>query len=252
VIVFRTLGAPRLSSSRGRRPKPVEPGASDPEPVPISRVTVIGSTGFEDETAAGDWLERCRKDEDEREEHTANALLVVNRAIRAYRVSAADPYERELSRERVRAVRLGYGTGDDLVEGRWSAAYTLPSPRARARRRQMLAPQEQLAAILSGRSPVHPSEDLALRARLDLDQGRSRESALQLRAAIDALESEGASADAAQRTGERSGGLSELRAEAESLAASALTGELNGEQVSSLADLIDQIERRLRRRRHAG
>jgi hypothetical protein len=250
VIVFRTLGAPRRSSSRGRRTKPVEPGAGDPEPVPVSRVTVIDSAGFEDNASAGDWLERCRKNEDAREEHTAHALVVVNRAVQAYRISAGDPYERELSRDRARVARLGYGTGDDLVEGRWSAAFDLPAPRAKTGRRQMLAPQEQLAAILSGRSPVHPSEDLALRARLDLDQGRSRESALQLRAAVDALASELASVEAGE--GEGAEALSELSAKVHALAASALNGDLNDQECSNLAEVIDQIERRLRRRRHAG
>ena len=97
--------------------------------------------------------------------------------------------------------RLGYGAGDDLVAGRWRAAYALPSLAARAGAAQMLAPQQQLAAILSGRSAGRiASEDLALRARLDLEQGRARQAALQLRAAIDALEAELAAARATRNS----------------------------------------------------
>src|SRR5205823_357150 len=79
---------------------------------------------------------------------------------------------------------------EEVVDGRWRECYVLP-PRAPSRgRRQMLAPQEQVAAILSGRSPAHASENLVLRARLDLDQGRTRAAALQLRIGADALAAE--------------------------------------------------------------
>ena len=47
-------------------------------------------------------------------------------------------------------------------------------------RRRMLAPEQELAGILTGRRPgVQPSEELLLRARLDLDAGRHVEAALQ-------------------------------------------------------------------------
>jgi hypothetical protein len=208
---------------------------SEPDPVSISRVTVVDSIGFEDETAASQWLDRCRKDEREREESTAHALRVVNRAIHAQRISAGDPYVRELTRDNAHAVRLGYGVGDDVADGRWRAAITLPLPRPRGRKK-MLSPQEQLAAILSGRSEAHPSEDLALRARLDLEQGRTREAALQLRAAWDAFEA----------------GLDSTKGgQLHDLAAAAARGELDDEQTSGLAELLDDLERVLRRRRHA-
>jgi hypothetical protein len=251
VIVVQTLGAARRSSVRGRRPKRAEPGAIDPEPVTIARVTVIDSDGFENEEAAGDWLDRCRKDEGERERSAARALGVVNRAIHAHRVSAGDPYERELTRKHALSTRLGYGAGDDVVEGRWRSAYLFPESRVRVGRRQMLSPQEQVAAILSGRSPIHPSEDLALRARLDLDQGRTRQAALQLRTATDALEAElGASTDA-ESSSKTLETLSNTRRTVEELAAAALAGELDDERASTLAGLLNEVERVLRRRRHA-
>jgi hypothetical protein len=250
VIVFQTLDAGRRSSLRGRRPKRAEPGDTDPQPVPISRVTVIDSDGFENEEAAGDWLDRCRRNESERERSAARALGIVNRAIHAHRVSAGDPYERELIRRHAVSARLGYGAGDDVVEGRWRAAYLLPAPRVRVGRRQMLSPQEQVAGILSGRNAVHPSEDLALRARLDLDHGRTRQAALQLRAATDACEAElAASAD--QSSSKALEALSRTKGTVDELAAVALAGELDDEQTASLSERLAEIERVLRRRRHA-
>jgi hypothetical protein len=251
VIVFQTLGAARRSSVRGRRPKLAEPGAVDPEPVAISRVTVIDSDGFENEDGAGEWLDRCRKDEGERERSVARALGILNRAIHAHRVSASDPYERELTRQLALTTRLGYGAGDDVVDGRWRAAYSLPAPRVRVGRRQMLSPQEQVAAILSGRSPTHPSEDLALRARLDLDQGRTRQAALQLRAATDAIEAELAEGADAESPSKGLEALSNSRSAMDELAAAALAGELDDAQASTLNELLAQVERLLRRRRHA-
>jgi hypothetical protein len=242
-VIFRAAAAPRRGALRGRRPRRAEPGAIEPDPVSITRVTVIDSTGFEDEAAAKEWLERCRKDESAREQETAAALRVVNRAVHAHRISAGDPYVSEATRADALQVRLGYGAGDDVVEGQWRAAYVLPEPRRRVARRQMLAPQEQLAAILSGRRSVHASEDLCLRARLDVEQGRSRQAALQLRASVAALAAEHASDEAAAE-------VSGFREKAGELERAALQGELGEGQTAALTDLLREIERLIRRRRH--
>jgi hypothetical protein len=234
VIVIKSLDAQRRGLFGGRRPKDAEP-EPQPDSVPISRVTVVDSVGFDGEAAAVEWLERCRKDERKREESSANALRVVNRAIHAHRISAADPYIRELTRDNAQTIRLGYGGGDDVADGRWRAAITVPLLRSRGRKR-MLSPQEQTAAILSGRREAHPSEDIALRARLDLEQGRTREAAIQLRAAWDAFD-----ADLAAENGKQ----------LQDLAAAAARGELDDAQKSSLSELLADLERALRRRRHA-
>jgi hypothetical protein len=234
VIVIKSLDAQRRGRFGGRRPKDAEP-EPEPDSVSVSRVTVVDSIGFDDEADAREWLERCRKDEDQREESAANALRVVNRAIHAHRISAGDPYVRELIRDNAQTVRLGYGGGDDVADGRWRAAITLPLPRPRGRKR-MLSPQEQMAAILSGRRETHPSEDVALRARLDLEQGRTREAAIQVRAAWDGVE----------------GDLpSEKTQRVHDLAGAAGRGELDDEQTSTLTELLADLERVLRRRRHA-
>jgi hypothetical protein len=51
----------------------------------------------------------------------------------------------------------------------------------------MLAPQERLAAVLSGSDRILACEELVLRARADLDAARPREAALQARIALEAL-----------------------------------------------------------------
>jgi len=248
-VVFRTLGAEPRPLLRSRRPKRAEPPETPPDPVPIARVTVISADGFEDEDAAKGWLERCRRDEGTREQETEAALRVLNAALHAQRISAGDPYVNDVGRSQPRSVRLGYGSGEEVVDGRWRECYVLP-PRAPSRgRRQMLAPQEQVAAILSGRSPAHASENLVLRARLDLDQGRTRAAALQLRIGADALAAE-------LRDTEPDGGtlnaVRELRAPIGALAEAALRSDLDARQASQLAETLTQLERAIRRRRHKG
>jgi hypothetical protein len=169
----------------------------------------------------------------------------VNRAIQAHRVSSGDPYATDVTRRQARRVRLGYGSGDELVEGRWRDAVTLPPEAVRARRRRMLAPEEQVAAILGGRRTVHASEELLLRARMDLDQGRSREAALQARAAYQALD--------AERGGEQEDAALEADGELlEGIVAAALRGPLGEREAGALEEAVAEMERYARRRRHLG
>lgn len=249
VVVFRTIDAPRRR--RPRRPKRAEAGAPEPlpEPTGVARVTVVAAEGFDDEPEAKDWLESACRNEREREDEVEAALRSVNRAIQAHRLSAADPYVREVTSAQAHEVRLGFGRGDELVEGRWQDAAVLPPAGRRQRRRPMLAPQEQLAGILSGRRPAYASEDLVLRARLDLDQGRTLQSALQLRPALEALEAElraqGGDTDSAQLdlVHEHSGLLSDI-------VARGLRGDLDEAQRASLTAALEHAEQLLRRRRH--
>jgi hypothetical protein len=236
---------------RGRRAKRAQADAADPEPVMISRATAVSAQGFESEKDAMRWLDHRRADQRERERSTEAALQVINRAIRGHRLAAADPYVNEVTRAQADRVRIGYGTGDDVVEGRWRSAYMLPAPRSRTRRQEMLAPQEELAQIMSGRGQTYASEDLALRARLDLDQRRPAQAALQLQAALAALAAE------LQDQGPRpAGGLRSVnvvlgrRGNVNELAAVALKGRLDPDQTAALADILTEVERTLRRRRY--
>jgi hypothetical protein len=241
VVVFRTVGAPRR---RPRRRSKRVSAQAEPEPIAIARVTVVAADGFADEPEARQWLDNARKDEGGREAEIEAALRSVNRAIHAQRVCTADPYACEVGRAHAREVRLGYGSGDELVEGHWRDAVVIPPPRRRARRRQMLEPQQEVAGILSGRTPVYASEDLALRARLDLDQARPVQAALQLRAAVEALEAELEAGGEQGASWRRDQGTA-----VRELAAEALSGNLDDARTAALSELLEELERALRRRR---
>ena len=238
MVAFRSLHAQRRSRLRGRRATPAEPGATAPEPVPVTRAVVIAAEPFPDAGAAAGWL-RDRRGRDAAADDVEQALELVNHAVAAHRVAAQDPHVRDLVAADIQRVRLGYGTGDDVVEGSWREAIVIPLEQAKRRtRRRMLSPQEEMAGMLSGRRPAgRPSEELLLRARLDLDHGRPVEAALVTRAATEALAAEGhGSGDAAA---------------ANRLAQAALTGELSPDETEALADLLASLERFARRRRYA-
>lgn len=247
-MILKTLGAAPVPSRGWRRQRPKEAVADTDEvaPVSICRMTVVASEAFAGAAEAKDWLERCRQDERSREREVTWALRTVNRAIHAQRLAAGDPYIHEVSVSKAREVRLGYGTGEELVAGSWSEAYSLPPPRGRrSPRREMLAPQQQVAEILGARKPAYASEDLYLRACLDLEEGRQREAALQLRIAIEALQGE------LERDGDEAASALKSRARvSRDLAAAALRGELDERQSSSLGSTIEELGRFLRRRRH--
>src|SRR4051794_9879328 len=187
VIVLATVGAELRREGRSaramrrRRAARAEPEDEGPEVVTVTRVTVIRGTPVSDEAARA-WIAGC-SDPAVASEEVAEALQLLTRAVHAHRVAAGAPYAADVSREGARRIRLGFGNGDEVVDGRWSDAYALPpQPPTGRRRRRMLEPHEELAGILGGRRSVHPSEDLLLRARLDLDQQRMRAAALQAQA----------------------------------------------------------------------
>ena len=251
VLLFKSLDAEprrgRLAERARRRPRRAEPGHVAPDPVPISRVTVIASDAFEDERAAHAWLESCRDARGSARE-LEYAMRRVNRAVHAQRLSAGDPYVFDVSVTQARRARLGYGTGDELVEGAWREAWTVPADaRERRGRRALLAPQEQVALILSGRKPAQPSEDVLLRARLDLDEGRVRQATLQARAAHDALQAE-LQAEGTEQLAASLRSKDELMSR---LAGVALERPLDSEQTMELEEAVAEMERIARRRRHA-
>ena len=253
VIVVKTIGAGlkregggRLSLGRRRPPRPVG-DHDEPEAVAITRVTVVRGSPFADDASAREWLARCR-DSDSAEHEVGEALRLLNRAIQAHRVSAGNPYAADAARGGARRVRIGFGSGDELVEGRSRDVLDVPTQARRRSRRRMLAPEEQVAQILGGHRPTWPSEELLLRARLDLDEGRVREAALQAQAAHVALAAEvaaGPGGDDARTAVERRGPL------VSGLGAAALERELDDAEVKSLGEVVAEMERLVRRRRHA-
>jgi hypothetical protein len=185
VLVIGGIDAPRRSRRGSRRPRSAEPG---PAPVEVTRATVIAAGTLEGEAAAESWLARASGAD--AAATVADALAVLNRALHARRVAAADPYAREVAASDAIVTRVGYGTGDEVAEGLWTAARELPPAPPTIPREAALRPQERVAALLSGRDVALACELLALRARGDLEQGRDREAALQLEAALGAAVAE--------------------------------------------------------------
>ena len=141
-------------------------------------MTLVTAQPFYDDEAAESWLRAAGEDE------AQAAVATLNRVLHMHRAATADPHVRELRREQAVVVRVGYGEGDQVADGRWVKALELPAPTPRTRRDAALRPQERLGALLGGRDAVLACEELALRARQDVDAGRRREAALQLDAAL--------------------------------------------------------------------
>ena len=243
VLLFATLGASRRRRlTRRRGPAPVEPEPA-PAEVPTGRATVVSvREPFADEAAARAWLRSAGEPE------LAADLAVLGRALHAYRVVSADPYLQPVGRAQVLVARVGYGAGEEVAEGRWSDARELGFRPARGRRSRVLDPQARLAGVLGGHVPLLACEELALRARLDLDQGRPREAALQLLAALDAALAELPSGgELADRVGE----LAERREAVARAAEAALTGTPSTAQQDTVATTLGRLEAALRARAFA-
>ena len=253
MLVVETLAAPRPARRR-RRAREAEGG--EPAELPLTRVTAIRAEQFPDEAQAERWLEEISIDHDALEDAAEEGLRLLNRALAAHRAAAGDPYVNEFGLARAVAVRVGYGSGEQVAKGEWTGARELepgaPAPgRAgrRARRDSALAPQERIAAVLGRRESLDACETLLARAHLDLETGLDREAALQLRVGVEALlvELRGALEDPGH--GEDMATLSQRRGEVGELANAALEGELGPAQVESVAELVAIAERVLRRRR---
>jgi hypothetical protein len=185
VLIVQALAAPHPGRRR-RRPKAVGPSA--PQTVPVTRLTVTGPDAFESAGSAERWLEATAGDPERRAAAVRSATLLINRGLAALRAEARDPLVQEIGATRALAIRIGFGEGEALADGRWSEARELPRPRRG--RLDDIDPQSRVAAVLAGRDAVHPAETLLERARLDLDQGRAEEARLGLRAAREALEAD--------------------------------------------------------------
>jgi hypothetical protein len=193
VVVLDTLGARRRagtsgwwmirlpgSTRRARRPRRTTP---DPAPVPTARATIIDPVSVSAERQAQAWLAGI-----DTERETQTALKVLNRVLFAHRIATANPHSHEVAAAQALVIRAGWGEGKQLADGYWQHARELPwVPTARAQRRAaVLRPDERLAELLGARSEELLCEELALRARLDLDHGRIPHAAIELDAALSA------------------------------------------------------------------
>lgn len=256
VLVIETLGAPPPARRRRKRPRGAEVGEPPPE-LPVARVTVVlAFNELEDERAASAWLQETSGNEATIDQLVEQGIDELNQALHTHAVASGDPYPQTVTPARAVVVRIGYGSGEALADGAFTAAHQVdpglgPASR-RLQRDEELRPQQRLAAVLGGREQLDACETLLLRARADLDAGRNREAALQLRVGLEALlvELKGALSDDGHR--EDLTTLESRRGEAGELANAALRGDLAAEQIQALTELLSISERVLRRRRVLG
>jgi hypothetical protein len=252
ILVLGTLGAPERRLLAGRRR--ARPALPEPPPAPVttSRATLVDTTPLPSRELA----ER-RLGEVDAEVLADAGLARLNRVLHVHRVATADPYHREVLREQALVTRVGYGDGERVSEGRWEHALELApgaAPRGRGGRARSAAlrPQERLAAVLAGRDAVLACEELALRARCDLDAERFREAALQLRVALEAAIAELEPWRDQPGLAER---LADLRARRDDIAAAAnaaLRGGLDDEHIGTVRAGLERVEAALRARTAGG
>jgi hypothetical protein len=253
VLVVESLAAAPLPSRRRRRPQAAEADEAPPG-LPLSRATAVrAAEPFSSAEEAEGWLAASAGSEEAVDALVAEGIALVNRALFAQGAAAADPHVRELTELEASAVRIGYGSGEEVAAGRYTAAHHVDvqatGASRRSRRAEELRPQERVAAVLGGRERIDACEALLLRARADLDAGRDRESALQLRVGLEALLVELGGALADPGHAEDMGELGTRRGEVGRAAEAALHGDLDAESRRSVRDTLEICERVLRRRR---
>jgi hypothetical protein len=251
--VLQTLAAPSAGARRRRRPRRIEAG-EEPAALTLTRATAIRAFApIADEGEAARWLDEACEAEDTVDVLVDEGLALLNRALHAQAVAAAAPRAKsEIAAEAAERILVGYGSGEEVAASRFRDARAVdigPNATRRRRRDEELRPQERVAALLGGRERLDACETLLLRARSDLDAGRDREAALQLRVGLEALlvEMKGALADPDHD--EDMATLAERRTDVGDAANTALRGDLDPAQRTNVKDLLEIGERVLRRRR---
>jgi hypothetical protein len=246
VVVLKTLGARERRLFGRRRSQRLEP-SGDAAMVTTTRATMIRGVPLSGAEEGRAWMARL-------EQHVPVELDVLNRVVQAHRVATADHAVRPVVLEQAIAVRVGYGAGEEVAEGRWTEAVEPGEKegaalrRLRAQRTAALRPQERLAALLGGRDAALACEELALRARADLDAGRSREAALELRVVLEAAIAELEAWRGSRDLDERLGELRDQRGAVGDAANAALRGGLSDETVAEVDRVLGRVEAAIRAR----
>jgi hypothetical protein len=264
VVVLGTLEAARAGGQAdgsllgriGRR-TPSVPSEPDPAPVTTTRVTTIDPVSLSAENQARTWLAEL-----DREREINAAVTIVNRVIHSHRIASADPYVHEVSAAQALVIRAGWGAGEQVADGRWGHARALPLPghtpgssgtlRVRGRdRTSVLRPQERLAAMLGARDTALLCEEIALRARQDLDHARVTHAALELDRAY-ALALSELRAEQRQDLAIRLAELEKLHAGVRQQAQAALAEDGGVPDEDTVAHALGRLEAALRARTAAG
>lgn len=242
VLVIRVVGAPSPKVGRfGRGGAPEVADGERPRETSLTLATIVfGTRLLPDDRVAKRFFESVQTKADERDQWSRAALETLNRAVVAYRACAADPYVADVSPLDARATRIGYGIAELVAAGKWEKAIAVPPPpTVRLSRDQKLMPTQAMGMVLTGQGRVLESEELVLRAAMDLEQRRPRAAATGLHAGFELLLGEFAGqvlAGPVQRQFER---LVEQRGEIADLAAAARRGPLATREVERLADLAE-------------
>ena len=256
VLVVSVLGAPERRWLLSRRRTRSVAAAPDPPPEPVvtSRATLVDTAALDGYEAAATWLAGADLDGLAQE-----GLVRLNRVLHAHRIAAADPYAREVARAQALVVRVGFGRGEHVADGRWDRARELPAAERQVRglrggagRVRALRPQERLAALLAARDVALACEELTLRVRLDADAARWREAALGLRIAFEAALAELEPWREVTGLTERLAQLREHRTDVGAAANAALHGGLDDAQIELVGVVLGQVEAALRARTAAG
>lgn len=178
---------PSKTRTDAEREEPGKPRADDaiqpPDglsgPIAVTRATIIDPVTLS-RPAAESWLSDLKS-----EQAAIEAATWLGRLASARRIAAADPYAQLHSPTEPIALRAGFGEGEQVAEGRWTQALELAPTRLRRSARGRATFREahvhgRIAGLLGGRSEALLCEELALRARLDLDHGRNRHAAVEL------------------------------------------------------------------------
>jgi hypothetical protein len=251
ILVLAVLGAPerRRLARRHRRARDAAP-EPPPEPVTTSRATLIDAIALEGQEAADRWLRAT-----DVAAAAAEGIARLNRVLHAQRIATADPYARDVSLPQALAVRVGYGTGEHVADGRWDRARELSRAAAGGTRRggrAALRPQERLAAALGARDALLAGEELTLRARSDVDAERWREAALQLGVAFETTLAE---LEPWREVTGLSARLDELHARGDDVraaAGAALQGGLEQHDIAVVRTALGRLEAALRARTAGG
>ncbi|HEX7298834.1 MAG TPA: hypothetical protein VF257_07485 [Solirubrobacteraceae bacterium] len=245
VLVLTTLGAQERRWLRRPRARRADPA---PAPVSTTRVTLIAASAFDDGRAAERWLGEATADRECGAARAGAAVTTLNRILHLHRAATADPHVREVDVDQALVVRVGIGEGEQVAAGHWVRATELPLPRRARGRTAALRPQERLAALLSARDAALACEELALRARQDVDAGRRREAALQLEAALTMAMAE---LEPWAPRGDLAGRLAELRGilpAVQSAAQAALQGGVDDADEAAVRHALERLEAALRAR----
>jgi len=200
---------------------------------------VIDAAPLGDLDSADAWLARAVAEP----AISTDALAVANLAVTAHRLGSGDAFLSDAALSHALVWRVGYGTGEQVADGEWESARELPPPRPK---RSMFSPDERVAAVLGGREVALACEELALRARGDLEHGRVREAALQLSVALDAALAE---LEVWRDTlAERLDELARHRPAVSAAAQAALQGGLEPEAAAAVETALARLEAALRAR----